>query len=164
MCSTVCDYTLLIKYLFATWCGRVLLDCSYVLLWTDTVVFYWMALLWLPWRLSPVLEMITSQMDSQYADGQTFSPWKMVQDNHSFRTYVQIRRIFLVANGVASDICWNSYSSRTYVRIRRMVLVSLYGVSELFSIMSDYLDGVWPKWCATCRITQMEYSVESWIT
>jgi hypothetical protein len=35
------------------------------------------------------------------------------------------------------------YSSRTYVRIRRMVLVSLYGVSDLSSIMSDYSDGVW---------------------
>jgi hypothetical protein len=40
MCSTVRDYTLLIKYLFATWCGSVPLDCSYVLLWIDTVVFY----------------------------------------------------------------------------------------------------------------------------
>jgi hypothetical protein len=35
------------------------------------------------------------------------------------------------------------YSSRTYVQIRRMVLVSLYGVSDLFSIMSDYSDGLW---------------------
>jgi hypothetical protein len=35
------------------------------------------------------------------------------------------------------------YSSRTYVWIRRMVLVSLYGVSELSSIMFDYSDGVW---------------------
>jgi hypothetical protein len=35
------------------------------------------------------------------------------------------------------------YSSRTYVRIRRMVLVSLYGVSDLSNIMSDYSDGVW---------------------
>jgi succinate dehydrogenase hydrophobic anchor subunit len=34
------------------------------------------------------------------------------------------------------------YSSRTYVQIRRMVLVSLYGVSDLSSIMSDYSDGV----------------------
>jgi hypothetical protein len=40
MCSIVHDYTLLIKYLFATWCGSVPLDCSYVLLWIDTVVFY----------------------------------------------------------------------------------------------------------------------------
>jgi len=55
-------------------------------------------------------------MDSQYVDGQTFSPWKMVQDSHS---------------------------SRTYVHIRRMILVSLYGVSNLFNIMPDYLDGVW---------------------
>jgi hypothetical protein len=35
------------------------------------------------------------------------------------------------------------YSSRTYVWIRRMVLVSLYGVSDLSSIMFDYSDGVW---------------------
>jgi hypothetical protein len=40
MCSTVRDYTLLIKYLFATWCGSVQLDCSYVLLWIDTIVLY----------------------------------------------------------------------------------------------------------------------------
>ena len=32
--------TLLIKYLCVTWCGSVPLDCSYVLLWIDTVVFY----------------------------------------------------------------------------------------------------------------------------
>jgi hypothetical protein len=55
-------------------------------------------------------------MDSQYAYGQTFSLWKMVQDNHS---------------------------SGTYVQIRRMILVSLYEVSDLFNIMSDYSDGVW---------------------
>jgi hypothetical protein len=35
------------------------------------------------------------------------------------------------------------YSSRTYAQIRRMVFVSLLGVSDLFSIMSDYSDGVW---------------------
>jgi hypothetical protein len=35
------------------------------------------------------------------------------------------------------------YSSRTYVQIRRMVLVSLYGVSDLSNIMSNYSDGVW---------------------
>jgi hypothetical protein len=35
------------------------------------------------------------------------------------------------------------YSSRTYVRIRRMAFVLLCGVSDLSSIMSDYLDGVW---------------------
>ena len=40
MCSIVSDYMLLIKCLFATWCGSVPLDCSYVLLWIDTVVFY----------------------------------------------------------------------------------------------------------------------------
>jgi hypothetical protein len=40
MCSTVRDYTLLINYLFATRCGSVPLDCSSVLLWIDTIVFY----------------------------------------------------------------------------------------------------------------------------
>ena len=67
----------------------------------------------------------------------------MVQDIYSYRMYVWIRRIVLVANGVASDICWNNYSSRKYVQIRRMVLVSLSGVSDLFSILSHCLDGVW---------------------
>jgi hypothetical protein len=86
-----------------------------------------------------VLEMITSQ----YVDGQTFSWWKMVQDNYSSRTYVQIRRIVLVAHDVASNICWNNYSSRTYVQMRRMILVSLCGVSDLFNIIPDYSDGVW---------------------
>jgi hypothetical protein len=37
----------------------------------------------------------------------------------------------------------NIYSSRTYVQIRRMALVSLYGVSDLSNIMSNYSDGVW---------------------
>jgi hypothetical protein len=82
-------------------------------------------------------------MDSQYASGQTFSRWKMVQVIYSSRKYVWIRRIVLVAHGVASNICWNSYSSRTYVSIRTMVLVSLYGESDIFSIMPDYSDGVW---------------------
>jgi hypothetical protein len=67
----------------------------------------------------------------------------MVQDIYSSRTYVWIRRIVLVAHGVASNICWNSYSSRIYVRIRIMVLISLFGVSDLFNIMPDYSDGVW---------------------
>jgi hypothetical protein len=40
MCSTVCDYTSLIKYMCATWCGSVPLNCSCELLWIDTVVFY----------------------------------------------------------------------------------------------------------------------------
>jgi hypothetical protein len=48
-----------------------------------------------------------------------------------------------VVHGVAFSICWDSHSPRTSVRIRRMVLVSLCGVSDLFSIMPDYLDGVW---------------------
>jgi hypothetical protein len=34
------NYTLLIKYLCVTWCGSVPLDCSYVLLWIDIVLFY----------------------------------------------------------------------------------------------------------------------------
>jgi len=55
-------------------------------------------------------------MDDQCTDGQRFSKQKMVQ---------------------------NIYSSRTYARIRRMVLVSLFRVSDLFNIRSDYLDGVW---------------------
>jgi hypothetical protein len=38
MCSIDCDYTSLIKYLCATWCGSVPLDCSCVLLWIDTIV------------------------------------------------------------------------------------------------------------------------------
>jgi hypothetical protein len=40
MCSTECDNMSMIKYLCATWCGSVPLDCSCVLLWIDTVVFY----------------------------------------------------------------------------------------------------------------------------
>jgi hypothetical protein len=82
-------------------------------------------------------------MDSQCVGGQTFSRRKMVQDIYSSRTYVRIRRIVLVAHGMASNICWNNYSSRTYVQIRRMVLISLCGVSDLFNIMPDYSDGVW---------------------
>jgi hypothetical protein len=82
-------------------------------------------------------------MDSQCASGQTFSRRKMVQDIYSSRMYVWIRRIVLVAHGVASNIYWNSYSSRTYVKIRRMVIVSLCGVSDLFNIMLDYSNGVW---------------------
>jgi hypothetical protein len=82
-------------------------------------------------------------MDSQCVGGQTFSRRKMIHDIYSSRMYVQIRRIVLVAHGVASHIYWNSYSSRTYVWIRRMVLISLYGVSDLFNIMLDYSNGVW---------------------
>jgi hypothetical protein len=36
----------------------------------------------------------------------------------------------------------DSHSPRTYVWIRRMVLVSLSGMSDLFNIMPDYLDEV----------------------
>ena len=82
-------------------------------------------------------------MDSQCAGGQIFSKRKMVQDSYSSRTYVWIRRIVLIAHGVASNICWNNYSSRTYVQSRRIVLVSLYGVSDLFNIMLNYFDVVW---------------------
>jgi hypothetical protein len=55
-------------------------------------------------------------MDDQCTDGQRFFTWKMVKD---------------------------IYSSKTYAWIRRMVFVSLLGVSDLFSIMFDYSDGVW---------------------
>jgi hypothetical protein len=48
-----------------------------------------------------------------------------------------------VVHGVAFNICWDSHSSRMYFWIRRMVLVSLCGVSDLFNIMLDYLNGVW---------------------
>jgi hypothetical protein len=48
-----------------------------------------------------------------------------------------------VAHGVAFNIYWDNHSSRMYVWIRRMVLISLCGVSDLFNIMVDYLDGVW---------------------
>jgi hypothetical protein len=37
----------------------------------------------------------------------------------------------------------NIYSSRTCVQIRRMDRVSLCGVSDLSSIMSNYSNGVW---------------------
>jgi hypothetical protein len=70
-----------------------------------------------------VLDMITRYMDSQYVDGQTFSLWKMVEDSHSSKMYVWIRRIVIVSHGVASSIYWNSYSSRTYVQSRRIILV-----------------------------------------
>jgi hypothetical protein len=40
MCFIVCDYTSLIKYLCATWCGSVPLDYNCVLLWIDTIFFY----------------------------------------------------------------------------------------------------------------------------
>jgi hypothetical protein len=44
MYSTVHDYTFLIKYLCVTWCGSVPLDCSYVLLCIDIVVFYFVSI------------------------------------------------------------------------------------------------------------------------
>jgi hypothetical protein len=40
-----------------------------------------------------------------------------------------------VAHGIALSICWDNHSSRTYVWI--------YGVSDFFSIMPDYSNGVW---------------------
>ena len=82
-------------------------------------------------------------MDSQCVGGQIFSKWKMVQDNYYSRMYVRIRRIVLIAHGVASIICWNNYSSRTCVQTKRMVLVSLYGLSDLSNIMLNHLDGIW---------------------
>ena len=82
-------------------------------------------------------------MDSQCVGGHTFFKWKMVQDSYSSRTYVQIKRLFLVAHGMVSSICWKNYSSRTYVWIGRIVLVSLCKVSDLFNIMPDYSDGLW---------------------
>ena len=48
-----------------------------------------------------------------------------------------------VSHGVAFSVCWDNHSSRMYVQIRRMVPVSLCEVSDLFSIMPDYSDGVW---------------------
>jgi hypothetical protein len=79
MCSTVRDYTLLIKYLFATWCGSVPLDCSYVLLWIDTVVFYFVLIALK--TINSLLEIIISQMN----DEQRFSRQKMVQNIYSSR-------------------------------------------------------------------------------
>jgi hypothetical protein len=81
-------------------------------------------------------------MDSQCVGGHIFSKRKNVQDNYSSRTYVQIGKIVLVANGMASSICWNNYSSRTYVWSRIIVLVLLCGLSDLFNIILDYSDGV----------------------
>jgi hypothetical protein len=79
MCSTICDYTLLIKYLCATWCGSVPLDCSYVLPWIDTVVFYFVLIALK--IISSLLEIIISQMN----DEQRFSRQKMVQNIYSSR-------------------------------------------------------------------------------
>jgi hypothetical protein len=53
------DYTLLIKYLCVTWCGSVPLDCSYVLLWIDIVVFYFFVLIALK-TINNLLEIIIS--------------------------------------------------------------------------------------------------------
>jgi hypothetical protein len=79
MCSTVCDYMLLIKYLCVTWCGSVPLDCSYVLLWIDTVVFYFVLIALK--TINSLLEIIISQMN----DEQRFSRQKMVQNIYSSR-------------------------------------------------------------------------------
>ena len=74
MCSTVRDYTLLIKYLFATWCGSVPLDCSYVLLWIDTIVFYFVLI-----ALKTIKQFIGNnyQLDEWSMD-KRFPRWKMV--------------------------------------------------------------------------------------
>jgi hypothetical protein len=79
MCSTVRDYTLLIKYLFVTWCGGVPLDCSYVLLWIDTIVFYFVLIALK--TINIFLEIIISQMN----DEQRFSRHKKVQNIYSSR-------------------------------------------------------------------------------
>jgi hypothetical protein len=79
MCSTVCDYTLLIKYLCATWCGSVPLDCSYVLLWIDTVLFYFV-MIFLN-TINSLLEIIISRMNDEHR----FSRQKMVQNIYSSR-------------------------------------------------------------------------------
>jgi hypothetical protein len=79
MCSTFHDYTLFIKYLCVTWCGSVPLDCSYVQLWIDTVVIYFV-LISLK-TISSLLEIIISQMN----DEQRFSGQKMVQNIYCSR-------------------------------------------------------------------------------
>jgi hypothetical protein len=79
MFSIVCDYTLLIKYLCSTWCGSVPLDCSYLLLWINTVVFYFVMISLK--TISSLLEIIISQMNDQ----QRFSRQKMVQNIYSSR-------------------------------------------------------------------------------
>jgi hypothetical protein len=48
-----------------------------------------------------------------------------------------------VSHGIDFNVSLDNHSFRTYVHIRRMVLVSLCGVSDLLNIMLDYLDGVW---------------------
>ena len=103
----------LIKYLCVTWCGSVPLDCSYVLLWIDTVVFYNLF-------YSDCLE-----------DYQQY--WKLLSARWMIQEQIFPRR----------KMVQNIYSSRTYVQIRRMALVSLCGVSDLSNIMSNYSDGVW---------------------
>jgi hypothetical protein len=79
MCSTVRDYTLLIKYLCVIWCGSVPLDCSYILLGIDTVVFYFVLIALK--TISSLFEIIISQMN----DEQRFSRQKMVQNIYSYR-------------------------------------------------------------------------------
>ena len=74
MCSIVRDYTLLIKYLCVTWCGNVPLDCSYVLLWVDTIVFYFVLISMK--TIDSLLEIIINQMN----DEQIFSRHKMGQN------------------------------------------------------------------------------------
>jgi hypothetical protein len=57
---------------------------------------------------------------------------EMVRDSHSSRTYVQIRRMILIAHGMAFNIWEDNHSSRTYVRIRRMVLVAHCGAFSIY--------------------------------
>jgi hypothetical protein len=44
MYSIFRNYMLLIKYLCVTWCGSVPLDSSYVLLWIDTIVLFFVSI------------------------------------------------------------------------------------------------------------------------
>jgi hypothetical protein len=49
---------------------------------------------------------------------------KMVEDNHSSRMYVHIRRMVPITHGMAFSMWEDNHYSRTYVRIRIMVLVA----------------------------------------
>ena len=74
ICSTVCDYMSLIKYLYATWCGSKPLECSYVLPWINTVLFYQLILCQLSWRII--------QLDNNYGARDTTSEWSVCAQDH----------------------------------------------------------------------------------
>jgi hypothetical protein len=74
----------------------------------------------------------------------------------------KVGRMVLVAHGVAFSICWDSHSSCVtgsdqdrengpYITLlsellmRNTVLSALSPAHDLFSIMLDYSDGVWPR-------------------